>query len=283
MKKAFLIFFLFLAACSQVEEPTQNDREIKQSASTENGEKLKINSVNESGHKAAIASSHSNTAERKVMYTANLSAEVKHLEKTIANLVKTAEDAGGYMVHSNVTELENSIEADITFRIPQKEFHRFLNEVKKASKTVHSQQITGEDATEEYVDFKSRLKAKQAVEARLLDLMKTAKNTEDLLKISHDLAAVQEEIEQIKGRIKYIDNKTDYATVELHLNEKRENLAKNLNIWEKTKNQLIKSTHWMIQLASWLIVFVIGNLPVILLLLIVYFLFYRMYKKRKGE
>ena len=45
--------------------------------------------------------------------------------------------------------------------------------------------------------------------------MKGAEKTEDLLKISSDLAKVQEEIEVIIGKMKYLENQTSFSTIEL--------------------------------------------------------------------
>jgi chromosome segregation ATPase len=74
-------------------------------------------------------------------------------------------------------------------------------------------QIQGNDVSEEMVDLDARLKAKQATEARLLDLMKQAKEANDLIAIANRLDEVQSEIEQIKGRIQYLNNQVDYSTV----------------------------------------------------------------------
>jgi len=101
--------------------------------------------------------------------------------------------------------------------------------------------ITGQDVTEEYIDLESRLKSKQAVESRF-SFMEQAEKTEDLLAISKDLAKVQEEIETIKGRMNYLENKADLATVTISIEENKvevKNLGDSqLKTWEKNKGAI---------------------------------------------
>ncbi len=115
---------------------------------------------------------------------------------------------------------------------------------------VHQRNVSGSDVSEEYVDLESRLKSKRTVESRLLEFMQKATTTEDLLKISSDLARVQEEIEQITGRIKYLDNQVDYSTIIITINENNINVPeltnKDLNTWEKIKKQFMTSINLLL-------------------------------------
>ena len=133
--------------------------------------------------------------------------------------------------------------------------------------------MTGQDVTEQYVDLESRVKSKRAVEERLLEFMSNAKKTEDLLKISSDLAKIQEEIELIVGKMNYLENQTSYSTIEIAMYENSVIVpvldSKKLDTWEKTKKQLATSTNFLLAAGSGVIVFVIGNIPVIVLLLLV--------------
>ncbi|NBJ71147.1 MULTISPECIES: DUF4349 domain-containing protein [Clostridia] len=69
------------------------------------------------------------------------------------------------------------------------------------------------------MDLESWLHSKKVVEKRLLAFIEQAAKTEDLLNISADLAKVQEEIEQITGRMNYLQNKADLATVHIEVRE----------------------------------------------------------------
>jgi hypothetical protein len=134
------------------------------------------------------------------------------------------------------------------------------------------------------VDLESRVKSKRAVEERLLDFMSKAQKTDDLLKISADLAKVQEEIEVMVGKMKYLENQTSFSTIELLMVENRvvvpEIESKELNTWEKTKKQLATSTNSLLATGSALVVFFLGNLPVLLILGVIGYMVFWIIKRR---
>ncbi|WP_099159126.1 DUF4349 domain-containing protein [Virgibacillus ndiopensis] len=210
--------------------------------------------------------------DRKIIYTANLSIEVKGYKKALDEIRTQASDRGGYIVESNMYEdAENeTTNGHVTVRIPQEEFQEFITLVEEGSSKVLESSVSGQDVTEEYVDLEARLKSKRVVEKRLLSFMEQAEKTEDLLTISNDLAKVQEEIEEITGRMKYLQNKTDLATVTIQIQEKNVSLSgmskDDLNTWEQIKQQFLKSINFLITAFSSLLIFFVGNLPIFILL-----------------
>ena len=226
---------------------------------------------------------------RKIIHRAELQLNVKNLENTQLTIEKKVSEYGGYIVESNVhRESEESISARLTVRIPEKHFQTFLTDAEGEAAEVLTRNVTGEDVTEQYIDLESRVKSKRTVEERLLVFMGKAEKTEDLLKISSDLSKVQEEIELIVGKMKYLENQTSFSTIEIAMYENRVIVpgvdGKKLDTWEKTKKQLATSTNFIFAAGSGLIVLFIGNLPVLLLLLLVgvgiYFIFKRTRKPK---
>lgn len=212
--------------------------------------------------------------ERMVIHQAQLVVKVKKLEEAQLKIEERVAKYGGYIVESNVYREESErMNANITVRVPEAHFQDFLRDTEATAAEVLERNVTGQDVTEEYVDLQSRLKSKRTVEERLLEFMKHASKTEDLLKISADLAKVQEEIEQIVGKVKFLENQTSYSTISISLHENRVIVPsidnQDLNTWEKTKKQLITSTNFLFAAGSGLIVFIIGNLPIIAFVVIV--------------
>ncbi|MDW7616351.1 DUF4349 domain-containing protein [Peribacillus simplex] len=267
-KKVLLIFglFLFLGACSS------NDKEESLPKSQEEKAESKMDS-SLSGEQASDkkAEKEAATNDRMVIHQAQLQLKVKNLEKTQMKIERKANEYGGYIVESNVyREDEERVEGTITVRIPEARFQDFLVVTEGQASEVVGRNVTGQDVTEQYVDLKARLKSKRAVEERLLAFMQDAKKTEDLLKISSDLAAVQEEIEQLTGQMKYLENQTSYSTVTITLSQERivvpgiDNAK--LDTWERTKKQLATSANLLLKAGSGIIVFIIGNLPILIVL-----------------
>lgn len=223
---------------------------------------------------------------RMIIHQARISTNVKDLEKAQHNMEQKVKNYDGYIVESNVyLESDETSTGKMVVRIPEEHFETFLSEAEAEASKVLEKNVTGQDVTEQYVDLSSRVKSKRAVEERLLAFMKDAEKTEDLLKISTDLAKIQEEIEVLVGKINYLENQTSFSTIELTMYENRviipEIENKDLNTWEKTKKQFITSTNSLLSIGSGIIVFIIGNLPVLAFLAIIAGVVVLVIKRRK--
>ncbi|MCP1155443.1 DUF4349 domain-containing protein [Peribacillus frigoritolerans] len=267
-KTMMLMFslFLLLAGCSSNEKDDSASESQDEKAESKMGASISGNKVQEEA-----AEKEGMTDERKVIHQAQLELKVKNLEKAQMKIENKVAEYGGYVVESNVyREDEELVEGTITVRVPEAHFQDFLTDSEGEASEVVGRNVTGQDVTEQYVDLKARLKSKRAVEERLLAFMKDAEKTEDLLKISADLAVVQEEIEQLTGQIKYLENQTSYSTVTITLSQDRIVVPgidnKELNTWERTKKQLATSANLLLKAGSGIIVFIIGNLPILIIL-----------------
>ncbi len=232
-------------------------------------------------------------SDRKIIYTANLQIEVKNYQQSFNTIESQVADRGGYIVDSNMQGYaeNDSTTGHVTVRIPQGQFREFIQIVEDGSSKVLESSISGQDVTEEFIDLESRLKSKSVVEERLLTFMEQAEKTEDLLTISGDLAEVQGEIEEIKGRMNYLENRTDLATVTIYMEENNVTISGmsegELNTWEKTKQQFLNSINFLLAVFSGIFVFIIGSLPVFILLgilaMIGFFIYRRIRKNSQDD
>lgn len=261
----FLIFVSILAACSSGYERSEESKAVNDSAPRE---EQKIEQDYGTSGSNASDSSVVNVSERMVIYNANLSLEVKDYHKIEAQIQEKVSTLGGYVLESSIyLSGKERINGNLVVKVPQKSFQSFINEVESASVKVHDRHVSGNDVTEEYVDLESRLRSKRVVEERLLSFMEKAEQTEDLLRISSDLGKVQEEIEQLLGRMNYLKTNVDFSTVTLHLTENLVTIGsiqdKDLNTWVKAKSLFMDSVNGLISLFSRIIVLAIGLSPFI--------------------
>lgn len=286
---------LFLAACSS----NSNNEEVKMSndssAKLDSGqtgieEKSEV-SLDNNAKPEGTTPAELEVPNQMVIYQADLQLRVKKFEQTLQNIEQQVVKYGGYISESIVSkDGVEQVSGQITVRIPQKNFQAFLHDAEGEAAEVLQRNITGTDVTEEYVDLESRLKSKRVVEERLTTFMQSAQKTEDLLKISADLATVQEEIETILGRMKYLENQTSLSTIHVSLFENKvvvPNLEdEDLNTWDKTKKQFMKSTNMLLAAISGLVVFIVGNLPIIGILAaaaVLIYLYIKKIRKRKDN
>ena len=287
----FLSIVMILAACSGEEFAGESKSESADMAVTEEGESSNEVAVDSGSTETSGADTPKEAAvanTRMIIHQAQLQVNVKDLETAQANIAKKVEEYGGYIVESNVYQVDDETNSgNMVVRIPEKHFQTFLKDTEGEVAEILESNVTGQDVTEQYVDLQSRVKSKRAVEERLLEFMGNAQKTEDLLKISGDLAKVQEEIEVMVGKMNYLENQTSFSTVELAMYEDRVVVpdieSKDLNTWEKTKKQFATSTNALLAAGSAFIVFFIGNLPVLLILAAIGVVVYLIIKRRLRD
>lgn len=295
-RKAFFILILsgllaLMAACSSSNSSEEAKKDMADSSAGSNEVSVEGEMEYSSSDEGAVDRDHKsegNTTNRMIIHQAQLRVHVKDLGKAQLKIEQKVNEYGGYIVESNVyRESDRLVSGMITVRVPEKHFQRFLADAEEEAAEILERNVTGQDVTEQYVDLESRVKSKRAVEERLLEFMGKAEKTADLLNISSDLAKVQEEIEVIVGQMKYFENQTSFSTIEIFMYEDRvivpEIDSLDLDTWEKTKKQLVTSTNFLLAAASGVIVFLIGNLPVIAILLLGGVGIYFIIKRKKVD
>lgn len=146
-----------------------------------------------------------------LIYHAELGLGVFRVQENLDKIEKMALDAGGYLV----TRSEQSI----TVRVPVKGFEPTVDAVLKLG-DVHRRQIVAQDVTAEFFDLQIRLKNALAVRERLHELLQKAQDVKEALKVEEELGRVAEQIELMKGRLKYLREVTSFSTIGVEFSER---------------------------------------------------------------
>lgn len=154
--------------------------------------------------------------DKKIIKTAVLNVEAKNY-KTFNDLVHDqVKQAGGYVAGEEQTKSDYKIENVVTIKVPVDQFDNLVRSVTSTKDdNVVSQKVTSQDVTGEVVDTRSRTEAKRQVRLRYLDLLKQAKNMEEILKVQQEINNIQVEIEASSGRVGYLTHAAAYSTIEL--------------------------------------------------------------------
>lgn len=160
------------------------------------------------------------TVVRKIIYTVSLHLIVQDADVAMKEVERLAQDMGGFVSESNVWKSEGYRQATVTVRIPAEDLNDALSAFRDLALDVESENVDSQDVTEEYVDLEARLTNEQRTEQELLELLETRSEigkTEDILEVHRELKVVRAEIEQLQGRMRYLDNLSAMATVRLTL------------------------------------------------------------------
>lgn len=167
---------------------------------------------------AVIVNPGSISDAQKIIYTVSISLEAEDAAKAIDAIGAEAESIGGYVSGSSYTKSDNTAYGTITLRIPPEKLESFTANLGTYG-SVLSSNMGSQDVTAEYTDLESRLKNAQAQEVQLLAIMQQAVKIEDILAVRKELNSVQEEIEVIKGQLRYYDNLVGYSTVTISVTQ----------------------------------------------------------------
>jgi hypothetical protein len=222
---------------------------------------------------------------RKLIYKANMVMPVEDYAKAQTQLRDLVALSGAYILQFSENTNTGERGGNFTIKVAANGFVSLLDGLEKISPSLQ-RSVQGQDVTEEYVDLASRLKAKQAVESRLLGFMDKAVKTDELLAFSNELAKVQEEIEKIKGRVRYLDQNVSYSTVELRMYQQTGARMKPMGestLGSRLQKSLDASLHVLSAVVQGILVVLAAALPILVLLviLLVPFLYYRRKKNQK--
>jgi len=164
-------------------------------------------------------------ADRLVIKNAYLSVVVTDPLASLDAITRMAESMGGFVVSSNVFQTTTGAsgseqrvnQANVIIRVPAAQFNSALEQVKAAAVEPATENITGQDVTQEYTDLQSRLRNLESAEAQLREIMASATKTEDVLAVFNQLVQVQGEIEVIKGQIQYYEQSAAFSSISVDL------------------------------------------------------------------
>ena len=153
--------------------------------------------------------------DKKIIKTAAVNFEVKDFQKYNAAFRDKVKQVGGYIAQEQQAESEYKIENTLTIKVPVDQFDNAIQLLVTDVKKLNEKKITSDDVTTEFVDTRSRLESKKQVRLRYLDLLKQAKNMEEILSVQSEINGIQEEIESASGRIEYLSHSSSFSTINL--------------------------------------------------------------------
>jgi len=156
-----------------------------------------------------------------VIKTADVGLRVdhSHFGQTRSAVRKIAGDLGGYETHSS-TSGSKIHTGRITIRVPARAFRRAMDAIEGIAHVhVTAESVTGQDVSQQFVDLQARLVNLEAQEKVLLRLMDRAETISESIRVENYLQQVEFQIEDVQGRMLYLQNRTSMSTITVALHE----------------------------------------------------------------
>ena len=164
-----------------------------------------------------IMSNEAKGSERKVVTNTSFSLHVRNVDDTVDNIRKKTSEMGGFMVNTDIRRDEAATSSSLQVRIPSDQLVEFSKYLKTLAVKVVYENISGNDITDQYVDYEEKLRSLESVKARFEEIMSEAKTVDEIMNVQNRLLNIQSQIDSIKGQIKYMDRSTSTSLVSISI------------------------------------------------------------------
>ncbi|MGH3015762.1 MAG: DUF4349 domain-containing protein [Gaiellaceae bacterium] len=208
----------------------------------------------------------------RVIQTASLSLSVPRNEfrSTVDRARTVALGLGGFVVSSSASQgTERQLVAGtLVVRVPERSYAQAMERLSDLGR-VEAREESGQDVSQELVDLGSRARHLEAVERQLLELLEQADTVAAALAVQSQLNEVQLELEQARGRLRFLDDQVTFATISLDVHERQVLVAGDGGGWGIV-DAWRTAGHGFVTVVGWIFVAAATIAPLLVLLALLY-------------
>lgn len=158
---------------------------------------------------------------RMIVRSAQMRIVVGDTTKTVDAVTKAVEAMGGFVSGSNIWREGELLRATLTLRVPSDKLTSVLTSIRGLARRVDTETIASQDVSQEYVDLGSHVRNLEATETELRELLivarKNSRKAADVLEVHEQLTMIRGQIEQAKGRMRYLSEVAAMSSVSLEV------------------------------------------------------------------
>ncbi len=232
--------------------------------------------------------------DRKLIYTSEYTIETKAFEKDYSLILDAMEKAGGFVSSENTSGTKPEVYGDagrtahLTLRIPVGKYSAFLDGLEGVGSVLSKSRST-EDVTTDYYDNEARIELYEKHYEKLMGYLEKATDMEDIISIEREMNDVLYTIDELKGNKRYMDDRIEYCTAHIYLNEVveySEVTATKESFGDRVSESFTSVIKWLGRFFEGFAVVFISALPVLAILAAVFFAIFlpvRAAKRRKKR
>jgi len=177
-------------------------------------------------------------ARRIIIYQGDMEMVVADVPAAVEQIIDLAARQGGYVSSSSINRSEYNLYGEITIRIDAQRYQDTLSKLRELGIGVLSENTNSQDVTEEFVDLQARktnLEFTEQALQQILEKQQAGNKIDDVLQVYRELTTVRGEIEQIEGRLRYLQNQAALATITVTLYPEEDPVPEIVDIWQPLK------------------------------------------------
>lgn len=216
------------------------------------------------------------SSNRMIERSSTLSLLVKNVRQMADGVISQAEVLGGFMIQSNFSNPGEAPTASLTVRVPANNLQAYLSELQRQSIRVVSEELTGNDITDQYTDIQARLSTLNATKAKFEAIYNKATTIQDILDVQNRIIELQNQIDQLKGQQLYMEKSSEMARVTVYLSTDELALPyapdtswRPSVVFKQAIRSLIMNLQGIAGLLIWIAVYAIIWLPVLIVILLI--------------
>jgi vacuolar-type H+-ATPase subunit I/STV1 len=146
-----------------------------------------------------------------------MSILVDDISATLDSISAVAGGVGGFVVSTQFSGEEDSRLGFVTVRVPADQLDSVLDQIRDMAVRVLTEHSSSQDVTEEYVDLDARVRNLERAEQQFLGILERAETIEDTLNVQRELTSIQGQLEQLKGRMQYLERTSATSLISVEL------------------------------------------------------------------
>lgn len=227
---------------------------------------------------------------RMIVRTADVRIIVGDTSKAVSAVTKSVESLGGYVSGSSVWREGELLRAKLTLRVPSDKLTAALASIRGTAKRVENETVNSEDVTHEYVDLESQLRNLEATEIELRELLtsvrQNTKRAADVLEVHEQLMGIRGQIEQTKGRMRYLSQTSAMSAIALDITPDAiaapivEPGWQPLVVVKDASRALVGALQGMVDIGIWVVIYI---LPILGIVVLVLWFLWRMIRRGRAR
>jgi hypothetical protein len=161
------------------------------------------------------------SSSRMIVKNGNITLLVADPDVALDRVTQVVGDVGGYIISSRVwftsAQDKSYKNATLTIGVPVDQFEPALVRLRGIAKQVLDETESGQDVTDQYVDLQSQLVNLQATRDRIRSFLDKATTVDETLKVNDQLSQVEQQIETIQGKQKYLSDRSAFSTLTINI------------------------------------------------------------------